>query len=128
MNQRCILQRWYTYKSKYLREFETEFENILGCESKAHMGSIIEKNQRSIISCYCTFKFGLNAMKKNSLLDEICVCRILIPLYNDRVPISNNVLSASCTVSRFCFAHFHLWGPNSKFPPFRFYQNNFDVC
>jgi hypothetical protein len=38
MNLRCIIQRWYTYKSEYLREFETEFENILGCESGAHMG------------------------------------------------------------------------------------------
>ncbi len=46
MNQRCILQRWYTYKSEYLREFETEFENILGCESGAHMGLIIEKKTR----------------------------------------------------------------------------------
>ncbi len=56
MNQRCILERWYTYRSEYLREFETEFEDILGCESGVHMGSIIEKNQRSTISCYCTFK------------------------------------------------------------------------
>ncbi len=31
------------YKSEFLREFETEFENILGCESGAHMRSIIEK-------------------------------------------------------------------------------------
>ncbi len=53
-----ILQPWYTYKSEYLREFETEFKNILECESGAHMGSIIEKNQRSTISCYCTFKEG----------------------------------------------------------------------
>jgi hypothetical protein len=56
LNQRCILQRWYTYKSEYLCEFETEFENILRCESGAHMGSIIEKIQRSMISCYCTLK------------------------------------------------------------------------
>ncbi len=54
--QRCILQRWYTYKSEYIHEFETEFENILRCESEAHMGSIHEKNQRSTISCYYTFK------------------------------------------------------------------------
>jgi hypothetical protein len=40
-----ILQRWYTYKSKYLREFETKFKNILGCESEAHMGSIHEKKK-----------------------------------------------------------------------------------
>jgi hypothetical protein len=33
------------YKSEYLREFETEFENILRCESGAHMGSIIEKTR-----------------------------------------------------------------------------------
>ncbi len=36
----------YTYKSEYLSEFETEFENILGRESGAHMGSIIEKKTR----------------------------------------------------------------------------------
>ena len=50
------VQRWYTYKSEYIREFETEFENILGCESVAHIWSIIEKNQRSKISCYCIFR------------------------------------------------------------------------
>ncbi len=43
IEKKNILQRWYTYKSEYLREYETEFENILGCESEAHMGSIIEK-------------------------------------------------------------------------------------
>ncbi len=56
LNQRCILQRWYTYKSEYLREFETELKNIWGCEAGAHVGSIIEENQRSTISCYYTFK------------------------------------------------------------------------
>ncbi len=54
MNQRCIIQRWFvisavsdsddsrifTFEYEYLREFETEFENILGCESGAHMGSM----------------------------------------------------------------------------------------
>ncbi len=30
---------------EYLREFETEFENILGCESGVYLGSIHEKNQ-----------------------------------------------------------------------------------
>ncbi len=40
-NQRCIWQRWiFTFKHEYLHEFETKFENILGCESGAHMGSI----------------------------------------------------------------------------------------
>jgi hypothetical protein len=34
------------YKSEYLSEFEIEFEKILGCESGAHMGSIIEKKTR----------------------------------------------------------------------------------
>ncbi len=34
-----------TYKSEYLRKFETELENILGCESGAHMGSICEKTR-----------------------------------------------------------------------------------
>jgi hypothetical protein len=48
------------HKSEYLCEFETEFENILGCESGAHIWSIIEKKkQRSTISCYCTFKLIL---------------------------------------------------------------------
>jgi dTDP-4-amino-4,6-dideoxygalactose transaminase len=38
--------RILTFEYEYLREFETEFKNILGCESGAHLGSIIEKNQR----------------------------------------------------------------------------------
>jgi hypothetical protein len=33
------------YKSKNLREFETEFKNILQCESEAHMGSVHEKTR-----------------------------------------------------------------------------------
>ncbi len=70
-NQRCIRQYWFrisavcdstdsetalyltaradsgifTFEYEYLREFETEFENILGCESGAHMESIHEKKQ-----------------------------------------------------------------------------------
>ncbi len=54
----CIRQRWFrisavsdsadsrilTFKYEYLREFKTEFKNILECESGAHMGSIYEKN------------------------------------------------------------------------------------
>ncbi len=55
LNQRCILQRLYTYKTEYLCKFKTEFENILQCKSGAYMGPIHEKNQRSTISCYCTF-------------------------------------------------------------------------
>ncbi len=40
-NQHCIRQRWiFTFEHEYLREFETEFENILECESGVHMGSI----------------------------------------------------------------------------------------
>ncbi len=49
-NQRCIRQHWFgisavsdstdsqifTFEYEYLREFETEFENSLGCESGAH--------------------------------------------------------------------------------------------
>ncbi len=68
-NYRCIRQRWFgisavsdsadsqifTFKDEYLRKFETEFENILECESGAHMGSIYEKKQWSKISCYCPF-------------------------------------------------------------------------
>ncbi len=43
-NQRCIRQRWiFTFEYEYLHEFKTEFENILECESGAHMGSIHEK-------------------------------------------------------------------------------------
>ncbi len=58
-NQRCIRQHWFTnyyLRIQYLRKFETEFENILGCESGADIGSIHEKNQRSKISCYFPFK------------------------------------------------------------------------
>jgi hypothetical protein len=56
-NKRCIQQHWcgisavsdsadsqiFTFKYEYLREFKTEFENILGCESGADIGSIHEK-------------------------------------------------------------------------------------
>jgi hypothetical protein len=59
MNQCCIKQHWFgisdvsenadsqifTFEYENLREFETFFENILGCESGAHMGSIHEKNR-----------------------------------------------------------------------------------
>jgi hypothetical protein len=51
-----ISPRGTTFEVKYVREFETEFENILGYEKGAHMGSIHEKNQRPKISCYCPFK------------------------------------------------------------------------
>ncbi len=71
-NQRCMIQRWFglsavsdnadselvlcavsnsadsqifTFEYEYLREFETEFKNILECESEAHMGSIYERKQ-----------------------------------------------------------------------------------
>ncbi len=58
-NQCCIRQQWFrisaisdsadsrifTFKYEYLREFETEFENILGCESGAHMGQFMKKKQ-----------------------------------------------------------------------------------
>ncbi len=57
-NQCCIQQHWFgisavsdsadsrifTFEYEYLREFETEFENILECESGAHLGSIYEQN------------------------------------------------------------------------------------
>jgi hypothetical protein len=43
-------------KFEYLREFEPEFENVLGYELGAHMGLIHENNQGPKISCYCTFK------------------------------------------------------------------------
>ncbi len=60
LNWRCNRQHWceisavsnsadsriFTFKYEYLREFETEFENILGCESGADVGSVHEKNQR----------------------------------------------------------------------------------
>jgi hypothetical protein len=68
-NKRCIRQHWFgisavsnsadsrifTFEYEYLREFETEFENILECESGDHMGSIYEKNSGQKISCYCPF-------------------------------------------------------------------------
>ncbi len=37
--------RIFTFEYEYLREFETEFENILGCESGADIGSIHEKTR-----------------------------------------------------------------------------------
>jgi hypothetical protein len=43
-------------KFEYLREFEPEFENVLGYELGDHMGSFHEKNQGPKISCYCTFE------------------------------------------------------------------------
>ncbi len=58
-NWRCIWQHWFgisavsdsadsrifTFDYEYIHEFETKFENILECESGAHMGSIHEKSQ-----------------------------------------------------------------------------------
>ncbi len=41
---------------EYLREFEQEFEFVLGYELGVQMGSIHEKNQGPKISCFCTFK------------------------------------------------------------------------
>ncbi len=71
---RCIRQHWFgisavsnsahlgifTFEYKYLREFETEFEIILECESGAHMRSIHEKNRGKKISCYCPFKGSIS--------------------------------------------------------------------
>ncbi len=37
--------RIFTFEYEYLREFETEFENILECELGAHMGLIHEKTE-----------------------------------------------------------------------------------
>jgi hypothetical protein len=44
-----------TLKFEYPRECEPEFEDVLGYELGAHMGTIHEKNQGPKISCYCTF-------------------------------------------------------------------------
>jgi hypothetical protein len=44
------------FEYKYLGEFPTEFENILGYESGDHEGSIDEKKSEVKISCYCPFK------------------------------------------------------------------------
>jgi hypothetical protein len=41
-----MIHEFFTFEYEYLREFETEFKNILRCESGAHMGSIHEKKQR----------------------------------------------------------------------------------
>jgi hypothetical protein len=43
------------FEFEYLVKFETEFENILGCESVFQVGSFDEKNQSPKISCYCPF-------------------------------------------------------------------------
>jgi hypothetical protein len=53
---RGLIPRRTTFKFEYLRDFEPEFENVLGYELGAHMGSIHEKNQGPKILCYCTFK------------------------------------------------------------------------
>jgi hypothetical protein len=53
---RGLIPRRTTLKFEYLREFEPEFENVLGYELGAYIGSIHEKNQGPKISCYCTFK------------------------------------------------------------------------
>ncbi len=59
-NSRCIRQHWFgisavsdsadsrifIFEYEYLRKFETDFENILGCESGAYLGPIHEKNQQ----------------------------------------------------------------------------------
>jgi hypothetical protein len=52
---RGLIPRRTTLKFEYLRELEPEFENVIGFELRAHMGSIREKNQGPKISCYCTF-------------------------------------------------------------------------
>ncbi len=41
---RGLIPRRTTLKLEYLREFEPEFEKVLGYELGAHMGSIHEKN------------------------------------------------------------------------------------
>jgi hypothetical protein len=46
----------FAFEYEYIREFETEFVNILECESGAHVGSIHEKNRGKKISCNCPFK------------------------------------------------------------------------
>jgi hypothetical protein len=51
-----MIPRRTTFEFEYFGEFEKEIKNILGHESGAHMRLIHEKNQRSKISCYCTFK------------------------------------------------------------------------
>jgi hypothetical protein len=42
---RGLIPRRTTFKFEYLREFEPEFENVLGYELGAHMGSIHEKTR-----------------------------------------------------------------------------------
>jgi hypothetical protein len=59
---RGLIPRGTTFKFENLREFGPEFKNVLGYESRAHMGSIHEKNQSSKISCYCILKYS-NAQK-----------------------------------------------------------------
>jgi hypothetical protein len=52
------------FEFEYLGEFITDLENILGYESRAQMGLIDEKNQRSKISCFCPFKQQLTDNQK----------------------------------------------------------------
>ncbi len=89
-NQRCIRQNWFgistvsdsadsqifTFEYEYLREFETEFENILECESEAHKGSIYEKNRGKKtratvplkILCLVSVKYQLEKLSNSLIL------------------------------------------------------------
>ncbi len=77
----CVLQglipRRTTFKFEYLREFEPEFDNVLGYELGANMGSIHEKNLGPNISCYCTFKAHCVATIKlrMQVFTKICLNR-----------------------------------------------------
>ncbi len=53
-----LIPRRTTFKFEQLQKFEPEFENVLGYELGAHMGSIHEKKPgaKNLVSCYCTFK------------------------------------------------------------------------
>jgi hypothetical protein len=71
LNQRCIRQHWFgisavsdsadsrifIFEYEYLHEFETEFENILGCESGAYLGSTSIKKSRATVPLIYTCIF-----------------------------------------------------------------------
>ncbi len=59
-----------TFKFEYLRELKPEFENVLGYQLGAHMGSIHEKNQGPKISCYCTFNESIGARCKKLVAER----------------------------------------------------------
>jgi hypothetical protein len=58
---------------EYLLEFETEFKQKLGYESRFHMGSIQKKNWKAKISCYYPLKASFYFPEKQTVLKILFV-------------------------------------------------------